>query len=422
MRSKIASDILGKDPPSLIRWGIASMLSFLLMLLVLSNIIAYPDINIAQVEVTAKSAPIPLYARVNGYIKHVFVNEGDTVSEGDILALINNSADLDQVQILSDWLNNNESESINEIISSDIPNLKQLGNLQVLYNDLCNIYSKACQYIKSGSYHSKMVKAQNELSYLKELLCLEEKKYNILQKEYRLLKINIDRNRSLYKSKLISSADMESLERILLQKEMSIEQLNANRVNIKLKINSSLEKIVGIKNAHLEFTREVLLSYNNQVKELKVGLSNWKESYLITANTEGKIAFFKKIEDNEFVNTSDHILTVLPIIDQNIYATGLLPIINSGKVKLGQKVNIKLDDFPYREYGMLKGKLIYISQTQSNGYYAIRILITEGLSFDGSKDVEWFKAKMLASADIITDNLTVFQRLIIKFRKVEIKQ
>ncbi len=40
----------------------------------------------------------------------------------------------------------------------------------------------------------------------------------------------------------------------------------------------------------------------------------------------------------------------------------LLPAEGAGKVEPGQKVNIRLDNYPYMEYGMLEGVISHISE------------------------------------------------------------
>lgn len=421
MRSNHTNDIIGQDPNWLVRWGISSMLIFVLILLFLSNLITYPDINVARVELTSKSPPLTLYARTSGYVEQVFVSDGDTVNNGDILAVIKNNSDLNQIIVLTKWLDVSEITSLKNIININVPILRKLGELQPLYSNLLVTHNKACQYIRTDSYNKKIAKSTSDLNFNKELLEVESKKHEIIKQDLSLLNNDVDRNKKLFEQEVISISDMEKYNRSLLQKMMEVQQVNANLINIKKNINSTSESIQELNDQKRKEDAELFLDYNNLIKELKISYREWSDKYLICANIKGKIAFFKKWEKDEFINSSDLVLTIIPLKNHQIFATGNLPIANSGKVKLGQIVNIKLDDYPFKEFGILKGEIIYISQTQKEGFYSIRVKVSKNLSFHNIKQIQWFKSRMLGSAEIITENLTLFQRLLFKFKDINIE-
>ena len=52
----------------------------------------------------------------------------------------------------------------------------------------------------------------------------------------------------------------------------------------------------------------------------------------------------------------------------------------SGKVKPGQKVNIKLSGYPYLEFGMVRGVIKSISLVPSRDAYIIEIDLPDGLT------------------------------------------
>ena len=416
MRSSNVNDIIAKDPPWLIKWGIISILLFLVILLFVSNLIAYPDINIAKVELTTLSPPIPLFARTNGYIKEILFIDGDTVKKNEILVVVDNNSDLNQLKELNRWIEAGQFESLGNIIKRDIPNLKLLGELQQLYNELLISFNEITQYRKTDIYAIKIKKANIELTNYKKLLKIEEKKYELSKQDFNILQKDADNNEVLFSKEIISSKDINAYRRLILQKKMEIESFQSNILNIELNINSTSEQILELNNAKEQKEISLLLGFNNKIKELKFAYQNWKDKYLIIAQIDGRIAYFKQWKPGEFLNVSDQILTIIPLKEQDIYATGILPISNAGKVKIGQKVNIKLDDYPYREFGILDGKLVYISKTQSKGYYSIRVHVNRSTnSFEKTK-LQWFKSNMLASAEIITDDITLFQRLLFKFR------
>ena len=96
-----------------------------------------------------------------------------------------------------------------------------------------------------------------------------------------------------------------------------------------------------------------------------------------------------------------------------------LPIRNSGKVKAGQKVIIKLDNYPFEEWGSLIGEIENISEVPKQGeetFYTLYIGVRE-LTTSFGKTIT-FKQEMQGTAEIVVEELTVLQRIFYELRKV----
>ena len=61
------------------------------------------------------------------------------------------------------------------------------------------------------------------------------------------------------------------------------------------------------------------------------------------------------------VAAGTEILSILPPQNQ-VVGEAHIPSSGAGKVKIGQEVNVKLRDFPYDEYGLIKGRVISMSK------------------------------------------------------------
>jgi hypothetical protein len=94
-----------------------------------------------------------------------------------------------------------------------------------------------------------------------------------------------------------------------------------------------------------------------------------------------------------------------------------MPVQNSGKVKIGQQVSIRLDNYPYQEFGMLAGVVQSISLVPRNASYAIEVQLPHDLrtSFNTRLD---FKQEMQGSAEIITEELRLLERIFYQIRRV----
>ncbi len=87
----------------------------------------------------------------------------------------------------------------------------------------------------------------------------------------------------------------------------------------------------------------------------------------------------------------------------------------SGKVKTGQTVNIKLSGYPYLEYGMVRGVVKSISLVPSNDSYVIELSLPSGLTTLYGKNLD-FTQNMQGTAEIITDDLSLLQKILNPFR------
>ena len=94
-----------------------------------------------------------------------------------------------------------------------------------------------------------------------------------------------------------------------------------------------------------------------------------------------------------------------------------MPILNTGKLSVGQNVNIKLDNYPYNENGMLQGIVTNISEVPNKDTYAIDVDLKNGLVTSYNKTLS-YKEQMKGKADIITKNISVMDRIFFNFKKL----
>jgi len=91
---------------------------------------------------------------------------------------------------------------------------------------------------------------------------------------------------------------------------------------------------------------------------------------------------------------------------------------NSGKLQIGQKVKIRLANYPDREFGVIEGKLKTISLTpDKEGNLLLDIELPNGLQTSYKKHIN-FQQEMTGTADIITEDLRLLERLLYQFRDI----
>ena len=109
---------------------------------------------------------------------------------------------------------------------------------------------------------------------------------------------------------------------------------------------------------------------------------------------------------------------VIPLTENGYIGKVKAKAQNSGKLQIGQKVNIRIANYPDREYGIIEGKLKTISSTpDKEGNLLLDIELPNGLQTSYNKQIN-FQQEMTGTADIITDDLRLLQRLLYQFRDV----
>ena len=80
------------------------------------------------------------------------------------------------------------------------------------------------------------------------------------------------------------------------------------------------------------------------------------------------------------------------------------------KIKSGQRVIIKLYDFPYQEFGVLEGQVQEITSVKDEkGDYIINITIPKSLKTSYNKNLA-FNKELKGNAEIITQNLRLIEK------------
>ena len=92
--------LLGNAPGWMMRFGITAVAGLLALLLWLSYALRYPDVVEAGVVLTMHRPPIRVMAAAGGRIAELHSSEGATVEAGAVLAVLENTADLRDVQQL----------------------------------------------------------------------------------------------------------------------------------------------------------------------------------------------------------------------------------------------------------------------------------------------------------------------------------
>jgi multidrug resistance efflux pump len=137
---------------------------------------------------------------------------------------------------------------------------------------------------------------------------------------------------------------------------------------------------------------------------------------LIVAPFDGKLTYLGNIKPNQFISAGREIFTVVPE-SQEYIALMKIPKLGYGKVRKNQTVRIKLDNFPFFEFGLLEGKVKEVSLIPNEDMYLVKVKLTNGLQSSYNKKLT-FTPEMSGTAEIITEELRLIDRIFNRIRDI----
>lgn len=411
--SEEVDEVLSYVPNWMIRWGITLIFGIIILFLFLSWLIKYPDVVASEVVITTETQPIPIICKSEGILKKIFVSDGQEIKKGDVLAYMDNEANYEHVLSLIDLIDKKE-----DIFSSKIifPKNLQLGSIQLDYNRFLNAYLNYWLNKEVRPKEKEVAVLQIQLENNKVLESQLEQKQILFKKDLKLSIKDAARDSMLHAGGHIADQNFEMKQIKFIEKQRAYQDVLNQISNIKISISQINREIIALSDINNEILYKNEQTTLLEFEQLKGMAEKWKNNYLFISPINGKISFNKFIEDNIYLNRNDNVFTIIPIKGGKVEGNAEMPISKSGKVRVGQKVNIKLANFPYGEYGMLVGKIKSISLTPSNDKYILSIELPNGLVSTYGKELN-FKQNMKGIAEIITEDLRLIERLFYQFRK-----
>lgn len=416
LRSEEVQEILTRMPHWLIRWGSVVVLTILLLLLLITWIVKYPDIVASEIVITTNTPPQKLIAKTSGKIETILINDKTNILKNTPIAVIENTASYKDVFLLKSI-----TDTIN-IEKSDFPFEKlqsaQLGDIESSFAVFQKEYSadelnkKLQPYKVDGTAHSL------ETIQLRERLNLLESQKSINKNELELNKLDLDRYQTLFNKGIIASQELEKHKLNYLATEKGYKNLLSSISSLKSSLNelnraSQTTKINENKeNVNLE--RNVIQAFY----QLKKTIKDWELNYVFRSAIDGKVSFLQIWTENQTINAGDNVFAIIPNSENGFIGKAKAKAQNSGKIRVGQNVNIRLENYPDREFGIIKGTIKAISLTpDKDGNLLIDVTLPNGLKTSYKKQIA-FRQEMSGTADIVTKDARLIERFLYQFRDI----
>ena len=136
----------------------------------------------------------------------------------------------------------------------------------------------------------------------------------------------------------------------------------------------------------------------------------------IIAPITGKVYFHRTFKQNKTVNVNDELAYIIPTTsEKDIYAFTHITKYDFTKVRPGQKVFLRLNDFPFHEYGAVEAVIDHISPIYTEEGYLVKIGFPNKLTTTNGENIPHLN-HMIGSCEIITNDVRLVDRFFFKFK------
>lgn len=404
-------DIITTVPSWLLRWGITMFFFVVLLIFGLSALIKYPDMVNAQLKIFSPNSPKPVISKISAKLVKLLVTENQIVKLGQPLAYLESTAEHHKVLLLINNLKEFQRQMLqNKHLVTSSFNLSdnmRLGELQSAFQTFYQEYIIYQSTIDNGFLLKKKSYLQKDLSYLVQQQQELNAQKIIQQRDFALADEEYAMHKKLEQEHVETRAELRQEESKYLAKKSPLLQSQSSMITSDNSYSSKQRDIIELDNQVQEEKAKFIQALNSLISNAE----DWKSKYILFAPQAGKLSFAGIVQENQMLTPSQEVFYINPG-DEQFFGEMQIPQNNMGKVKEGQQVLVKLKSYPFEEYGMIRGQIVYIADVPvKDSVFISRVNFKIRKTSDMQKPVH-LKQGMTADAEIITQDATILQRIL----------
>ncbi|RUL11772.1 HlyD family secretion protein [Proteus mirabilis] len=353
MNTKI-SNCLEKSPLSVRIYTGAILVAVLVFLVIIMNG------RYGKQELVKGVIRYPSYYRISttspGNVTEIFVKEGQQVTKGQALF---------KESLLSQDAKSSDNSSIREQTLDSLIKLKD-------------------KYEKEKALHDNQILKIEETrkAYLSQFSLIEKNIDSInanYSKKQKLYRTQLNELTALLKKNAINKSEVEAVNQLYLDNEMAIKKLELERTTRVLEKN---EKELSLKNAELNAIQSSNL-LEKRINELNNELNTLtlQQEYIVRSPVDAVIHDLIVMK-GDFVDGKTPSIILKQKNNEKPEAVLYLNAQQIGFIDKKEKIFLRIDTFPYQDYGLLSASIINIADTpiimeSKESLFRVRLKIEE---------------------------------------------
>ena len=268
---------------------------------------------------------------LSGRISKLMIENGDIVNVGDPLLQIDSGQTLDNGEAV-------HSAILNEYLS-------QQSRLQQQLEDLATT-----QLFSQRNLRQRIAELKNDITRLSRLT-------DVVAKRVSLARASEQSVKKLSDAQLLSQSDHRNAASTVLTLEQERLEYQREYAAKTAQLNEAENEFARLPAQH----RQERLDIEHQLSNLKNQILQWDSQHkrVITASISGQVTDLDT-QVGEYISSTRPLLSIIPENGQ-LHGKLLLTAQTAGQVEPGQPVRIKLDAFPYQQFGVLEGTITRVA-------------------------------------------------------------
>jgi multidrug efflux pump subunit AcrA (membrane-fusion protein) len=367
---------IGSIPGKFSRWGLLVGFGLLLVSMGCLFIIIFPSHINGSITITPTETAIPLLSRAEGPTSVLYVRNGDTVKSGQPIGIIESSCDPKEILKLDSILFNLiesgfDPEAIHRTVQESF--FVSLGKMSEAYANFLKTAEDFFSFTNNDPGLARIESYHAQLNHLDKILQEQGNLLALLKDEVGLRSTNYERNLYLCNTGVYTQVDYEKSQSLKIDAEGEYQQAKIAEKQYELEIN----KVNGFVETEIRESRIALSQKTNSLREAIICLfglvQDWKFNYVLSVPSNGCVYLNPELLINRNIVKGQTIATLIPNSNSSVIGVLYLPLKGAGRVKVGQKVLARITEFPYLQFGTLKGYIKDLSPVPIDGHYIAKV-------------------------------------------------
>ena len=330
-----------------------------------------------------------------------------------------NPASTEDVQKIADIMGKISMEDVQlPTFRDSFPDKMSLGEINSQYYAFLAALKAWCDYMSRNVYEKQKDNIAAGIQWKKEIVGEAEEARKAAKDRMDVAQKWLKRYTSLDRQQIATyEYETDQVKNNYLTTVQEVQNINREISSTRMQITEAYHQLEQLEIEQKEKERNLQVELLSTYQSLRSNIAAWEQKYVLKAPFDGRVEFLKFIADGQFVEAGESIFGIIPK-ENHIYGQVLLPASGAGKVKQNSKVVIKLENYPYMEYGYIEGYVSSISlvtQTQKTGEktietYLINVELPNGLTTNYEETLD-FKYELGGTADIIVKDRRLIERL-----------
>jgi len=414
IKSESIQEIIGMVPQWIVRWGISLVFFVLVAIIIAASLIRYPDVVKSTLKINSLNSPKGVLAKKNGKLTSLLVHDGQSVISHQPLAYIETIANPEEVFLLGKIVKEIRANLLKKRYENiALPTNLNLGELQENYQAFFQQYLEFKSTQKTGYYAKRKRFLEQDLKAITLLKSQIIKQKNVQLQEYANVEEEYKAYQKLFVSKVISRSEFVQQQNKFFAAKYPLELTETSILNNSTEYAAKEKELLDLEHVVVEEQSKFLQSLN----ELSSSIDGWIAVNVLLAPFSGKLNFAGFIQVNQNIVLNQELFIIDP--GNNSYFGEIqIPQVDMGKIRIGDKVLIKMHSYPFEQYGMIRGKLNFLSDVPyRDSVFTGKVVFTAIENKDLDRRII-LKNGMQAKAEIITDESSLLSRFFRSFTRI----